>query len=287
MQKRNESNDNAFYFYGQLSDDYGISNLEIQYYPKGDPGQNKTRNILFDDNLEFVYDFPNDLDLLPDTAYEFYFEVFDNDPFPKPNSTKTEVFTYLFKSNKSIQNEALVTQKSVVQGLEKSVKSVENQNNLMDQFTKEQLQKGKLGFNDKEKISALLRRQKQQDDILKQFNKQMEKTLEQFSEEPPDSLKEDLMKRIQEQNQRLEEDEMKLQELEQLAKKIQQEGLMEKLKKLGEQSKNKQRSLQQMLELTKRYYVSKKAEQLKRSLEELAEKQQALSNSRHLKNSTR
>ena len=90
MQKRNESNDNAFYFYGQLSDDYGISNLEIQYYPKGDPGQNKTRNILFDDNLEFVYDFPNDLDLLPDTAYEFYFEVFDNDPFPKPNALTFE-----------------------------------------------------------------------------------------------------------------------------------------------------------------------------------------------------
>jgi hypothetical protein len=116
--------------------------LKFNIIPKGDPGQNKTRNILFDDNLEFVYDFPNDLDLLPDTAYEFYFEVFDNDPFPKPNSTKTEVFTYLFKSNKSIQNEALVTQKSVVQGLEKSVKSVENQNNLIDQFTKEQLQKG-------------------------------------------------------------------------------------------------------------------------------------------------
>ena len=282
MQKRNESNDNAFYFYGQLSDDYGISNLEIQYYPKGDPGQNKTRNILFDDNLEFVYDFPNDLDLLPDTAYEFYFEVFDNDPFPKPNSTKTEVFTYLFKSNKSIQNEALVTQKSVVQGLEKSVKSVKNQNNLIDQFTKEQLQKDKLSFNDKEKISALLRRQQQQDDILRRFNKQMEKTLKEFSEESPDPLKEELIKRVQEQNQRLEEDEMKLQELEQLAKKIQQEGLMEKLKKLGQQSKNKQRSLQQMLELTKRYYVSKKAEQLKRSLEELADKQQALSNS-HIK----
>ena len=279
MQKRNESNDNALYFYGQLNDDYGISNLEIQYYPKGNPSLNKTHNILFDDNLEFVYDFPNDLDVLPDTAYEFYFEVYDNDPFPKPNSTKTEVFTYLFKSDKSIQNEAIETQKSVVQGLEKSVKSVENQNNLMDQFTKEQLQKDKLGFNDKEKIKALLRRQKQQDDILKQFNKQMEKTLEQFSEDTPDPLKEDLMKRIQEQNQRLEEDEMKLQELEQLAKKIQQEGLMEKLKKLGEQSKNKQRSLQQMLELTKRYYVSKKAEQLKRSLEELAEKQQALTNS--------
>ena len=278
MQKRNESNDNAFYFYGQLSDDYGISNLEIQYYPKGDPGQNKTRNILFDDNLEFVYDFPNDLDLLPDTAYEFYFEVFDNDPFPKPNSTKTEVFTYLFKSNKSIQNEALVTQKSVVQGLEKSVKSVKNQNNLIDQFTKEQLQKDKLSFNDKEKISALLRRQQQQDDILRRFNKQMEKTLKEFSEESPDPLKEELIKRIQEQNQRLKEDEMKLQELEQLAKKIQQEGLMEKLKKLGQQSKNKQRSLQQMLELTKRYYVSKKAEQLKRSLEELADKQQSLSN---------
>ena len=74
MQKQDKSNDKALYFYGQLSDDYGISNLEIQYYPKGDPGQNKIRNILFDDNLEFVYDFPNDLDLLPTkAAYWFSF----------------------------------------------------------------------------------------------------------------------------------------------------------------------------------------------------------------------
>ena len=37
MQKQDKSNDKALYFYGQLSDDYGISNLEIQYYPKGGP----------------------------------------------------------------------------------------------------------------------------------------------------------------------------------------------------------------------------------------------------------
>ena len=276
LQRSNDAINEALFFYGQLGDDYGISSLKIHYYPKNNVELKKTKEVNFDQKLEFVFQFPDQLELIPDTAYELFFEVLDNDPFPKPNRTTSKTFKYLFKSENLIQQEQLSVQKDAVQALEKTMKSIEDQNTLVDELTNEQIQKNKLTFNDQEKIKNILKRQRQQDEILKQFNEQMRETLEQFPEEPPDPLKENLTKRLEEQNQRLKHDENTLKELEDLAKNIQEEGLLEKLQKLGQQAKNKQKSLQQMLELTKRYYLSKKMEQLKNRLETLSNQQQEL-----------
>ena len=275
-QRSNNAINEALFFYGQLEDDYGISSLKIHYYPKNNVELKKTKEVTFDQKLEFVFQFPGQLKLIPDTAYELFFEVLDNDPFPKPNRTKSKTFKYLFKSENLIQQEQLSDQKDAVQSLEKTVNSIEDQNTLIDELTNEQIQKNKLTFNDQEKIKNVLRRQRQQDEILKQFNEQMRETLERFPEESPDPLKENLTIRLEEQNQRLKDDENTLKELEDLAKNIQEEGLLEKLQKLGQQAKNKQKSLQQMLELTKRYYLSKKMEQLKNRLETLSIQQQEL-----------
>ena len=275
-QRSNEAINEALFFYGQLGDDYGISSLKAHYYPKNNIELKKTKEVAFDQKLEFVFQFPDQLELIPDTAYELFFEVLDNDPFPRPNRTTSKIFKYLFKSENLIQQEQLSAQKDAVQALEKTMKSIEDQNTLVDELTNEQIQKNKLTFNDQEKIKDVLKRQRQQDEILKQFNEQMRETLEQFPEESSDPLKENLAKRVEEQNQRLKEDENTLKELEDLAKNIQEEGLLEKLQKLGQQAKNKQKSLQQMLELTKRYYLSKKMEQLKNRLETLSNQQQEL-----------
>ena len=276
-QRSNNAINEALFFYGQLGDDYGISSLKVHYYPTNNIELKKTKDVTFDQKLEFVFQFPDQLELIPDTAYELFFEVLDNDPFPKPNRTTSKTFKYLFKSENLIQQEQLSAQKDAVQSLEKTLNSIEDQNTLIDELTNEQVQKNKLTFNDQEKIKNILKRQRQQDEILKQFNEQMRETLEQFSE-PLDPLKENLTKRLEEQNQRLKNDENLLKELEDLAKNIQEEGLLEELQKLGQQAKNKQKSLQQMLELTKRYYLSKKMEQLKNRLETLSNQQQELAN---------
>lgn len=274
--RTNNAIDEVLFFYGQLGDDYGVSSLLLHYYPKSNPEQKQTKGIAFDDNLDFVCQFPGQLDLLPDTTYELFFEVFDNYPFPKPNSTQTKIFKYLYKSKNSIEQERLNTQKDVVLGLEKTIKSIKNQSTFVDELANQQLQKSKLTYDDQEKIKDVLNRQKEQNQILKQFNEQMRETLERFPDESEDPLKERLTKRLEEQNQRLEEDEGKLEELEDLAKKLQQEGLLEKLQKLAQQTKNKHKNLQQMLEHTKRYYISKKMEQLKNRLETLSKQQQEL-----------
>ena len=62
-----------------------------------------------------------------------------------------------------IQQEQLNAQKDAVQGLEKTMKSIEDQNTLVEELTNEQLQKNKLTFNDQEKIKDVLKRQRQQD----------------------------------------------------------------------------------------------------------------------------
>ena len=86
----------ALFFYGQMSDDYGITSLNLNYFPSGRKDLKKTIEIsnFNKDNLDFSYAFPNNIDLIPDTAYDLYFEVFDNYPFPKPNSTRSSVFFF-------------------------------------------------------------------------------------------------------------------------------------------------------------------------------------------------
>ena len=150
-------------------------------------------------------------------------------PKAKPHHIK-KTFKYLFKSENLIQKEQLSTQKDAVRSLEKTLNSIEDQNTLIDELTNEQVQKNKLTFNDQEKIKNILKRQRQQDEILKQFNEQMRKTLEQFPEEPLDPLKENLTKRVEEQNQRLKNGENLLKELEDLVKNIQEEGAFRNFK---------------------------------------------------------
>jgi len=273
QQRVGNSIEEELYFYGQISDDYGISSLQLHYYPVDKANLKIIKTISFNETFDFTYQFPVGLDLLSDTSYELFFEVIDNDPFLGPNKSRSKIFTFLSKSENALKEKQLNEQKELVDDLENTFNTFEKQQELVDDFTKQQLQKERLNYNDQEKTQDIINRQKKQDEMIKRFNEQMKKTLEQFPDETPDTFKKNLSERIEEQNKRLEENEKTVEELEELAKQMKQEELLDKLQKLGQQSKNKQKSLEQMLELTKRYYVSKKSEQLKSKLEDLSQEQ--------------
>jgi hypothetical protein len=273
QQRIGNSIEEELYFYGQITDDYGISLLQLQYYPVGKENLATIKLIDLNNRFDFTYQFPAGLNLLPDTSYELFFEVYDNDPFPAPNKTRSQVFTYLSKSDRVLKQQQLQDQQELLKDLEDSFSKNEEHQEIVDEFTKEQLQKESLNFNDLEKLQDIIKQQKNQDEMIKRFNDQMKKTLDQFSKQTQDNFKKNLSERLEEQNKRLEQDEKTLKELEDLAKKMKQDDLLEQLQKLSQQSKNKQKSLEQMLELTKRYYISQKADQLKNVLEELSEEQ--------------
>lgn len=276
----------TLYFYGQVSDDYGLSKLQLVYHPTGaeEEKKNASINISPSNFDEFISVFPDQLDLKEGISYDLYFEVFDNDALSNYKSTKSEVFTFRKLTEDELEEEQLKEQGETIDDLNNSLEKLNKQEEELKQFSKTQKEKSELNFNDKKKLEDFIKRQKQQDELMQNFNKKLKENLEEFQNDKEDPFKENLKQRLEENQKQLEQDEELLKELEKLSEKIQKEELSQKLEQLAKQNKNKKRSLQQMLELTKRYYISMKSEKLRVQLEELAKEQEALSEEETEKN---
>ena len=138
-------------------------------------------------------------------------------------------------------------------------------------------EKESLEFKDKQKINDFIKRQKQQEEMMKEFTKDLKDNLKEFNKEEKDEFKEQLEKRAENAEKQSEENQKLLDELQKLSEKIQDLDIEEKLDKIKQNSKNQSKNLEQLVELTKKYYVEKKAEQLIKKLDKLAEKQDKLS----------
>jgi len=271
----------TLYFYGQISDDYGLSKLQLVYYPSKEEGLKAIQKMKiaagnFD---EFVTAFPNNLKLEEGVNYELYFQVFDNDAIHNYKSTKSNVFTYRKLTGEEEEQKQLKEQNETIKDMGKSFDKLKEQEQQLKELSKTQKEKNELNFNDKKKFENFLQRQKQQEEMMQNFNKKLKENLENFQPENKenDEFKEDLKERLKDNEEQLKKDEKLLEELEKLQDKIEKEELSEKLEQLAKQNKNKQKSLEQLLELTKRYYVAKKAEKLQRDLDKLADEQDKLS----------
>ena len=272
----------TLYFYGQVSDDYGFSKLQLVYYPAGNEKNKKAEAIqVSNSNIsEFISAFPNNLGIEVGVPYELYFQVFDNDRVNRFKSAKSSVFTYRKRTKDEENQKKLEEQSETIKDLNKSLEKFDEQEKKLEELTKTQKEKSNLNFNDKKKLESFLKRQKQQDEMMKNFNKKLKDNLEEFQKENPeeDQFKEDLKERLKDNEEKLKRDEKLLKEIEKLQEKINKEELIQKLDKLANQNKNKKRSLEQLLELTKRFYVEKKLEKLRDDLEKLADEQDKLSN---------
>ena len=279
----------TLYFYGQISDDYGLSKLQLVYYPSNEEEIKSVHKMqIASGNFdEFVTAFPNNLELKEGVNYELYFQVFDNDAIHSYKSTKSTIFTYRKLTADEEEVKQLKEQNETIQDMGKSFDKMKEQEEQLKELSKTQKEKNELNFNDKKKLENFLQRQKQQEEMMQNFNKKLKENLENFQpeNEQKDEFKEDLKERLKDNEKQLKEDEKLLDELEKLQDKIQKEELSEKLEQLAKQNKNKQKSLEQLLELTKRYYVAKKAEKLMQELEKLGDEQEQLSKESEEKNS--
>ena len=277
----------TMYFYGQMSDDYGIRSLQMNYYPKGNKRDKKTVQIsnFNKESLTFYYSFPGDIDLVSEQPYELYFEVTDNKPL-SPNITKSEAFVYLNKSANAILKDKLTNQEQAVSDFERAVSKFDKQKTDLEILQSKQRQKNKLSFNDQQSIKSLLERQEKQEDLFKRFNEQIKKSFNK-TDITNDPLRREIERRLEAQEREIEKDKDLLNELKKLNEKLDNEGLLERLEKLTKKSKSKERSLNQMLELTKRYYVRQKANQLRNELEQLSKQQEQLSDNNFEQNSSK
>lgn len=282
VESRQDSlNSQITYFFGRVSDDYGLTKLQLVYYPSEMDDKKKYHSISINSGNfdQFLYAFPGELELEEGTVYSYYFEVYDNDGINKPKSTKSTVFTFRKLTQDELEKQQLKEQQETIQGLDNTLQNMDQQNQDLEELKRMQKEKKELSWNDKQKLEEFLKRQKLQEEMMKKFSEKAKENLENFQKENQnkDPQKEELKNRFEENEQRLQENENLLKELEKLQEKIAEEELFDKLKELSKQNKKQQRNLEQLLELTKRYYVEKKAQKLAEELEKLADKQEALS----------
>lgn len=266
------------YVLGQISDDYGLSKLNVVYFPKDKKTDIKQGSIKVKSNFydRFIFQFPSNLPIQEGVSYEYYFEVFDNDAPHGFKRTKSTVFSY--RENTAVEKEDmnLRQQNENINSLSKSLQTQNKQFNEMDKLKKIGQEKDNLDFKDQKKIDDFIERQKKQDELMKEFTDKIKENLEKSKTDKKDVVKELLKDRLEKSKEDIEKNKKLLDELSKLNEKISKEELFEKIEKFKQTSKNQTKSLQQLVELTKRFYVEKKAEQIAKKLKELAEKQDKL-----------
>ena len=268
------------YVLGQISDDYGLSKLQVVYYPKNKPESVKRGTIAVKADLydHFIFSFPSSLAVEQGVLYEYYFEVFDNDALHNGKSSKSSVFSNRITTDEEKEDQVLEQQNNNINCLEKSLKNQDKQIAEMDKLQKSGKQKDNLKFKDQQKISDFIKRQSEQDKMMKDFAEKMKDNLDKSKTDKKDEFKEELQKRLDNVDNALDKNKKLLDELKELNDKIKQDDLMEKMDKFKQTAKNQAKSLEQLVELTKKYYVQKKVEQLKGKLDKLSQKQDDLAN---------
>lgn len=269
---------NKNFVLGQVSDDYGLSKLQIVYYPKDAPTAAKKATIAVkrDSYDQFVFSFPSNLPVVEGVSYEYYFEVFDNDAIHNYKSTKSSVFSNRIATETEKQDEMMQQQNENINSLAKSLKAQDKQLSELDKLQKMGKEKDNLEYKEQQKVNDFIQRQKQQDEMMKEFSEKMKDNLEQFKSEKKDEKKELLQDRLEKSKEEIEKNKKLLEELQKLNDKISKEELFDKMEKFEQASKNQTKNLEQLVELTKRYYVEKKAQQIADKINKLAEKQDKL-----------
>lgn len=273
-------------FAGRITDDYGISKLQLVYFDKKNPTDKKRQNISFSKGTfsDFYYIFPEGIELQKGVDYNFYFEVFDNDAIDGAKSAKTQIFNYYKATDIEVKENLLKEQKESIESISKSLEKSKKQQKRGDELQKSLLQKEKMNWNDKQKIKDFLKRQENYKKMMKRQSQKLKENIEeQSSSKKMEDKKKELLKRIEE-TKKLAEEKKILKELEELSKKMDKDKMFEKLKKLSSQSKRNEMTLKRILELTKRFYVEQKANQISEKLEELSKKQNKLSQQKDLNN---
>ncbi len=267
-------------FAGRVTDDYGISRLQVVAREIETGTQSIGRiEVGNGDYEEFYYTFPQGIILEEGLSYEVYFEVFDNDGINGAKKSVSGSFFYRNKTEDELEEEILKEQEQGIESLEGSRIEGQELEKEIDDLSKELKTKESAEWSDQKKLDEFLERQKKYREMMEKNSEKMLENLKELDEEDNMQLndkKNELEKRWEELKDMRSKQDL-IQELEELSQKLQKEELIDKLEKLKEQGKQEKRSLERILELTKQFYVEKKTARIMKKLEELSEEQLDLS----------
>jgi hypothetical protein len=272
---------------GTTKDDYGITELKIQYQIINDnqsKGNLKGIRIPIHSNQpqqNFFYQWNLDsLKLNPGDQLNYYLQVWDNDGVNGRKSSKSAVYHFLLPSEEELKAEISKSQSSAENKIDQSLSKAKDLSQSIDEAQQKLKGKQSLDWQDKKMLEELLEQKKNLDQIindLKKENQMLEQKKEEFSEES-ERIREKSEQIQKLMNELLDEETKKLfQELEKLLNENSDLNQMQKLlEKMDRKEINLEKELERTLELFKQLQYDYKLEQAIDELKEQTEKQEAL-----------
>ena len=272
-------------FGGNISDDYGISDLSIFYRKKNsDQAQDFNQIKLGVDRAKnsqsFYYHWKlEDFNLQHGESVEYFLQVKDNDGINGSKSTKTPVFSFEVPSKEKLRNEFKISSEKSENQIDNTLKESKQLNEELKEIQNKLKGKKELSWQDQKAIEELIRRKKALDEAIKEMQEQFQSDVEKrdrFDEE----LNKDLMEKLNQLQNLMEEllDEETKKLYEELQKLLEEQKNLEDLKnvidKLNFKEDNLERELERTLELFKKMKFELKLQDNLNRTKELQEKQE-------------
>ncbi|MEN1784686.1 MAG: hypothetical protein AAGF77_06045 [Bacteroidota bacterium] len=271
----NEGTINLREYRGEMTDDHGLTQVRLVYYLTEAPLNREVFELtkLSGTTGSFSYSFPSGIDLVPGSAYSFYFEVVDNDGLRGGKVSRSGIFQNMQFTEQGIERKQREAQNKLLEDIENEQLNMESDEEIFENFNDRFKSESNLDYDQRQKLQELVNRRKLGEQQMQKFIKQLGDNLHKQDDERSRLLRE----RLERQQIESKKNEELLKELERLAEKFDGMELQKKLEELDKKSATSNRNLEQLVELTKRYYVEEKVKELSDRLLELSKKQLDLS----------
>ena len=275
-----------FFFIGDASDDYGLTNLSFNYRIKHENEREeelKSIPVKKADTKKIRYDYTfdiNEIELTPGDEVSFFFEVYDNDGVNGHKSSRTSMMVYAVPTIKEFEAMAEENDQKIKDDLSKSIEEAKKIQEEMKKMREKLLQEKDLDWKDKEDLEKMLERQKE---LEKQFEQAKEAFKENMKNEQEYNKADEKILEKQEQLQQLFEEvlseEMKelMKQIEEMMQELEKDSALEMMEEMQFNDEEMEKELDRLLELYKQLEVEKEMQDVVEELEKLAEEQEKLS----------
>ncbi|HET8858458.1 DUF4175 family protein [Marivirga sp.] len=273
---------------GEISDDYGFSQLKLNYkkVKNGVIVKTGTLPISFETkalNQNYFKVWEIDSLLESETSLEYFVSVADNDEINGNKYSKSATYTFKLPSEDLIDEEISKNSKNTENQIDKNIKSTLNTNQKLQELEEILKTKRRLNWEDKKLLEEIFQERQNRRNQLEEIKKQLEKNQakrERFDKQDPQTKEkseqlESLMEEmLQDDNEELME---KIKSL--LEEENQSDEFRESVEDLKKQEKNKLKEMERLMELFKRMeieydlkQVGEKLKGLEKAQEKIAEK---------------
>lgn len=269
-----------YYFYGKLDDDYGLSKLQFVY--KGADGILKYLPVNVGKSTDEIFYYMIDLTQFKSaesSAFEYYFEVWDNDAVNGRKSSKSQVFKVQTPSEKELRADAENSSSSVKSKLNETMREIQSLQKKSTELSKDLMDKTELDWEQEQKIKDFINEQKKLEQKLENIKSENLKNNEKQKQLSP--LDQELLDKQKELDKLFNEiltPEMKalIKKLEESLKQQNKDAVQQQLEKMNQSNDEMKKQVDRALEQFKQMELEKRINEHANALEKLAQEQKDL-----------